>query len=145
MVEGINSETVPELGTQRPKHGGLVHRGASSVFFRLTFPHFLVQLVQSRLDELPAVGRRLPAPLNFRHVAVFWVKKRRNKRSAPGVLVKRSRPCPVKTTSLGEGSFVAFNLRHQNFTHPVSGSVRVGRGHIAQGVRLSRFIGKYTT
>lgn len=49
-----------------------------------SFSHFLIQLVQSGLNELPAVWRWLPTPLYFGHFGLFLYKSRTK---APGVLV----------------------------------------------------------
>lgn len=48
-----------------------LHLSLSLVRLGFSFSHFLIQLVQSGLNELPAVRGRLPAPLHFRHVFCF--------------------------------------------------------------------------
>lgn len=44
------------------------------VFYRVTFSHFLIQLVQSGLNKLPTVWGWLATPFYFGHFAVFFRK-----------------------------------------------------------------------
>lgn len=51
-------------------------------FYRLTFSHFLIQLVQSGFNKLPAIWGRLPTPFDFGHFAVFSRKYNNNFRTS---------------------------------------------------------------
>lgn len=53
----------------------------SLVGLRFSFSHFLIQLVQSGLNELPAVWRWLPTSLHFGHVALFLYKNTQKART----------------------------------------------------------------
>lgn len=51
-----------------------LHLSLSFVGLCFRFSHFLIQFVQSGLNELPAVWGRLPTSLHFRHFVVFCRK-----------------------------------------------------------------------
>lgn len=70
FVEEVVDVSTPLMMQSENWPKGL-HLSLSLVRLCFSFSHLLIQLVQSGLDELPSVWRRLPTPLYFRHVALF--------------------------------------------------------------------------
>jgi len=68
LVEQVEDVAAPLVVQSEDRPQGL-HLPLALVRLRFGFSHLLVQLVQGRFNQLPAVRRRLPASLYFRHLS----------------------------------------------------------------------------
>lgn len=73
FIEEVEDVSTPLMMQPENWPKGL-HLPLSLMGLRFSFSHFLIQLVQSGLNKLPAVRGRLPTPLYFGHVALIFVQ-----------------------------------------------------------------------
>lgn len=70
FVEEIVDVSTPLMMQPENRPKGL-HLSLPLMRFCFSFPHFLIQLIQSGLNKLPAIWRRLSTPLYFGHFSIF--------------------------------------------------------------------------